>query len=115
VDYLQADYSVTWTNITPNLTTNAVPQAEAGDIIVYDWNNGGTTYDHMVFVVDIASGQYPEVSEWGQFNFTPWDKVSNPSSPYVKRGWTWSAMQSEWLQQVMIVMPLRMAYRVRTA
>lgn len=99
VSYLQANYSVTWTNITSDLTTNAVPAAEPGDIIVYNWNDGGTPYDHMSFVVDIAPGQYPEVSEWGQFSFNLWDKISNPSSPYVKRGWTWSAMAHEWLQQ----------------
>lgn len=99
VHYLEAHYSVTQTDITSNLTTNAVPQAEPGDIIFYDWNDGGTTFDHMSFVVDIAPGQYPEVSEWGQFNFNPWDKIHNPRSPYVKRGWTWSAMHHEWLQQ----------------
>jgi hypothetical protein len=101
VDYLRANDSVSWTDITSDLTTNAVPAAQPGDIIVYDWNDGGTQLDHMSFVVDIASGQYPEVSEWGQFDFTthPWYKITRPSSPYVERGWTWSAMQGEWLQQ----------------
>lgn len=99
VDYLRAHYSVTWANITNNLTTNAVAAAEPGDIVVYNWNDGGTTYDHMALVVDIAAGQYPEVSEWGQLNFHPWDYILRPSSPYVKRGWSWSAMHNEWLQQ----------------
>lgn len=101
VNYMRANYSVTWTNITSDLTSNAVPAAEPGDIIVYNWNDGGTIYDHMAFVVDIAAGQYPEVAEWGQFDFTthPWYKITHPSSPYVKRGWTWSAMNNEWLQR----------------
>ena len=100
VNYLRANYSVSWTNITSDLTTNAVPAAEPGDIIVYNWNDGGTAYDHMAFVVDIAAGQYPEVAEWGQFNFLthPWYKLVNPSSRYVKRGWTYSALNHEWLQ-----------------
>ena len=53
------------------------------------------------FIVDIASGQYPEVSEMGQFDFTthPWYKLHNPRSPYVKRGWTYSAMHHMWLQR----------------
>jgi hypothetical protein len=99
-DYLRAHASVSWMDITSNLATNAVPDAVPGDIIVYDWNDGGTTYDHMSFVVDIASGQYPEVAEWGQFDFTrhPWYRVTHPRSPYVKRGWTWSAMNNKWLQ-----------------
>jgi hypothetical protein len=100
VDYLYDNYSVTWTDITGDLTTNAVPQAEPGDIIVYSWN-GNSTLDHMAFVVGIASGDYPEVSEWGQFDFFPeiWNKIDNPSSSYVERGWTWSAMDNKWLQQ----------------
>jgi outer membrane protein assembly factor BamE (lipoprotein component of BamABCDE complex) len=101
VNYFRGNVSATWTDITPNLKTNAVPQAEAGDIIVYDWN-GDHVYDHMSFVDDITSGRYPEVSEMGQFNFKthPWYYVTHPRSPYVKRGWTWSAMHHEWLQQV---------------
>jgi len=33
--------------------------------------------------VDIASGQYPEVAEWGQFDFTShfWYNLTRPSSP----------------------------------
>ena len=100
VRYLRTNYSFTWTDITSDLTTNAVPQAQPGDIIVYSWN-GNQTLDHMSFVVDIAPGQYPEVAEWGQLDFSshPWYKITRPSSPYVKRGWTWSAMKGEWLQQ----------------
>jgi hypothetical protein len=100
VSYLEANYSVTWTDITSDLATNAVPQAQPGDIIVYSWN-GNATLNHMAFVVGIASGDYPEVAEWGQFNFVPdvWDYIVNPSSPYVERGWTWSAISGKWLQQ----------------
>jgi hypothetical protein len=99
VQYMKENYSVTWTNITSDLTTNAVPQAETGDIIVYSWN-GDATLDHMAFVVGIASGDYPEVAEWGQFNFIPdvWDYLFDPSSPYVERGWTYSSVNNEWLQ-----------------
>lgn len=100
VNYLEANYSVSWTNITSDLTTNAVPQAQPGDIIVYGWY-GDDTLNHMAFVTNIASGDYPEVAEWGQFNFWPdmWDYIDNPSSPYVERGWTWSGVSGKWLQQ----------------
>lgn len=99
VSYLKAHYSVTWTDITHDLTTNAVPQAELGDIIVYSWHGNGTL-DHMAFVVGFAAGDYPEVSEWGQFNFIPdvWDYLFNPRSPYVERGWTYSGVNHKWLQ-----------------
>lgn len=99
VGYLvtEAPYSVTWTNITGDLTTNAVPGAEPGDIIVYSWD--GTELDHMDLVVGIASGDYPEVSGWSEFNnFTPLDYLVNPTSSYVERGWTWSVINNEWLQ-----------------
>jgi hypothetical protein len=67
----------------------------------WHWNGDGATLDHMAFVVGIAPGQYPDVSEWGQFDFFshPWYKITHPSSPYAERGWTWSAMHGEWLQQ----------------
>lgn len=104
VDYFRkpsSGYSVTWTDITRNLITNAVPGAVAGDVIVYNWNDGGAALDHMSLVVDIAAGQYPEVSEMGQFDFTkhPEYKLRNPRSPYVKRGWTYSAMHHAYLQK----------------
>jgi hypothetical protein len=101
VSYLEAHYSVTWTDITRDLTTNAVPQAELGDIIVYSWHGNGTL-DHMAFVVGFAPGDYPEVSEWGQFNFIPdvWDYLFNPRSPYVERGWTYSGVNHAWLQTI---------------
>jgi hypothetical protein len=100
VNYLVSNGLATWTDITGDMSpdVNVVPEAEPGDIIVYDWNDGGTQFDHMSFVVDTVSGGYPEVAEWGQFDFNPWDYVDNPSSPYVTRGWTYSVMHNEWLQ-----------------
>jgi hypothetical protein len=99
VNYFRNNYSTTWTNITSNLTTNAVPQAQPGDVIVYDWEGDGVL-DHMAFVVKIASGQYPEVSEMGQFDFNahPEYYITHPRSSYQTRGWTWSAMHGTWLQ-----------------
>jgi len=97
---MKANYSVTWKSLG-NMSTNAVPQAQPGDIIVYSWD-GGKTYDHMAFVVDIASGQYPEVSEWGTPDWTTWNylyyEVHHPSEGYQKRGWTYSQKNHEWLQ-----------------
>ena len=60
MSYLEANYSVTWTDITSDLATNAVPQAQPGDIIVYSWN-GNATLNHMAFVVGIASGDYGSI------------------------------------------------------
>jgi Putative amidase domain len=105
VDYFRTSpntYSVTWTDISSNLATNAVPSAELGDVIVYNWNDGGEALDHMAFVVKIAPGQYPNVSEMGQFDFTahPYYKLQNPHSSYVQRGWTYSEMHHAWLQSL---------------
>lgn len=98
IQYLMDHYSVTWYSLG-NMSQNAVPQAQPGDIIVYSWD-GGKSYDHMAFVVDIAAGQYPEVAEWGQDeNFTILNTIlGNWRSPYVKRGWTYSALYNVWLQ-----------------
>jgi len=100
VNYLRSNDSVSWTDITHNLTTNAVPAAEPGDLIAYDWDDDGAL-DHVSFVVGIASGQYPEVSEWGQINFSwhLWYRGFKPRSPYVSRGWTYSQVDHEWLQR----------------
>ncbi len=38
VSYLEDHFAVTWTSLG-NMSTNAVPQAAVGDIIVYDWQN----------------------------------------------------------------------------
>jgi hypothetical protein len=100
VKYMKAHYSVTWTPLG-NMSKNAVPKAEPGDIIVYSWDSG-KTYDHMAFVVDIADGQYPEVAEWGTPDWTPWNyayyQVHHPREGYQERGWTWSQKNHKWLQ-----------------
>lgn len=99
IEHLEATYDTTWEDITGDLTTNAVPDAEPGDIIVYDWENDGT-YDHMSLVTDIADGDYPDVAEMGQFDWTthPWYRYDHPVSSYVTRGWTWSEQNNKWLQ-----------------
>lgn len=100
--YLRAHASTTTIDITSDFKTNAVPQAEPGDLILYDWGNG-EGISHVAFVVDIASGQYPEVAEMGQYDFGILDaavnKVVHVRSSYVKRGWTYSAVHHEWLQK----------------
>ena len=91
-----------WIEITPNLRTNAVPQAQIGDLIFYDWG-GGDGISHASIVVDIAPGQYPEVAEMGQFDFDVIhdiiNKVKHVKSSYEKRGWTWSEVHKRWLQK----------------
>jgi hypothetical protein len=98
-DYLVDNGIASWSDITANLTTNAVPGADIGDVIVYDWEGDGEL-DHMAYVVDITADQYPEVAEHGQFDFTknPWFKLSTPRSPYIERGWTYSELNHQWLQ-----------------
>lgn len=73
---------------------NAVPDAQLGDVIAYDWEGDGT-WDHLALVTGFADGQYPLVSEWGSST----DHLSfHPSVPYVQRGWTWSQNTNQWLQ-----------------
>jgi hypothetical protein len=81
-----------------NFTTNAVPDAQLGDVIIYVWN-GDTNwmYDgdhdtHMALVTDISPGQYPDVSEWGDVG----EGGISPDSP--SRGWTYSLLNNNWLQ-----------------
>lgn len=93
--YMLNTYSCTWTDITSKFATNAVPAAQVGDIIIYDWEGNGSL-DHTSFVVNIASGSYPEVSEWGTVDAT---RLSCRRASYAKRGWTWSANSNKWLQQ----------------
>lgn len=100
--YFMANHSTSGLiNITPDLKTNAVPQAEPGDLILYDWGTG-EGISHVTFVVDLAAGDYPEVSEMGQYDMNLWDaglnKVVHIRSSYVKRGWTYSQVNHRWLQ-----------------
>ena len=84
--YLESHYSVTVVPLTQErFYSNAVPEAELGDLIVYDWGEG-EGWSHFTMVTSIAPGQYPEVSEWGV------------SASYVKRGWTYSENSGDWLQ-----------------
>lgn len=88
IDYMLRTYPTsTWTQIS--LRDNAVPEAEPGDVIAYDWEGRGGI-DHLAFVVNIASGQYPEVAEWSIDGTRP--------AGYPKRGWTWSEKNVAWLQ-----------------
>lgn len=93
VDYLQSHYDITAVDLTDNFTTNAVPQAQIGDVMVYHWGTGGDD-GHLAFVTNIAPGSYPEVSEWGTGKwFGGWGPTG-----YWKRGWTYSNNNGEWLQ-----------------
>jgi hypothetical protein len=87
--YLQRRFPITKEGLLAAFRTNAVPDARPGDVIVYDWDSDGI-FDHLAFVVSIAPGQYPEVAEWG--TVPVWE-------PYQKRGWTYSALHNNWLQQ----------------
>ena len=80
-----------------NLRSNKVPAAQPGDVIAYDWYGRSSVHNlrnlqHVSLVVGIASGEYPEVSEWSV------DEGRQPT-PYVSRGWTWSQKTHKWLQQ----------------
>lgn len=104
LNYLQGHFSVQYTNITSDLRSNAVPGAEAGDLIFYDWEKTrGEGITHVAIIVGFASGDYPEVSEMSQYEFGTIDTIANKivhvTSPYQKRGWTWSAIHHEWLQR----------------
>jgi len=84
---------------------NAMSEAVPGDYIVYDWtfyqrhpNDDGSLSgfeaDHVALIVDIASGNYPEVSEWG----TDAPAAEILGADYLKRGWTWSVDYNTWIQ-----------------
>ena len=91
VKYLTNTGWATQSPITSNLSTNAVPDAQPGDVIAYDWT-GDDAIDHVALVVDIAAGSYPEVAEWGT------TKPGQSRSTYQKRGWTYSENSHGWLQ-----------------
>jgi hypothetical protein len=90
VDYLVTEFPVEMIEL--DLGANAVPEAQPGDVIAYDWNGDGEI-SHLSYVVDIADGSYPEVAEWGVGG---WDSLG--TTEYTKRGWTWSETRQEWLQ-----------------
>jgi hypothetical protein len=93
IDYLRSTFpAATWEQV--DFAGNAVPDAAPGDLIAYDWDGDGVL-DHVAVVTDIASGQYPDVAEWGTVDFV----VGHPTSTYSTRGWTWSQSHNEWLQQ----------------
>jgi hypothetical protein len=71
---------------------NAVPEAEVGDVIAYDWEGDGDP-DHVSIVTSISDGDYPNVAEWGT------NKTGHLTSGYDERGWTWSEKHHEWLQE----------------
>ncbi len=105
--YLQERFDVAVVPLTDEVfRDNSVPEAQPGDVIAYNWNSGSTLgstdepvsidewilgVDHLAFVVSIANGNYPEVSEWGTVAIR---------ESYAKRGWTWSALNNDWLQAV---------------
>lgn len=89
-DHLVANKDVA--EFSLDLAANAVPQAELGDVIAYDWEGDGR-FDHLALVTGIDSGHYPLVSEWGTGEW--WDR--NAVS-YQSRGWTWSEKSGTWLQ-----------------
>lgn len=95
VDYLRGAYPASTYNDI-GFADNAVPDAQVGDIIAYDWE-GDKTLDHLAFVVAIADGNYPEVAEWGT-NDTRNPFGSGGIGKYAKRGWTFSEKNHEWLQ-----------------
>jgi hypothetical protein len=77
-----------------DFSINAVPPAEVGDAIWYDWDADGSG-DHLAIVIKIEPGQYPDVAEWGAAE--GWSL--HPVSKYQMRGWTWSANSGKWLQK----------------
>ncbi len=96
-NYLRRVYPTsTYTNITANFATNAVPAAALGDLILYDWTGDGVL-DHASMVTHLSPGSYPDVSEWGVYDHTVSDL--SPNTPYQYRGWTWSAKYNTWLQK----------------
>lgn len=104
VDYVTSHFDATLsTPFTLDPQNNVVPGAEPGDVLVYNWNDGGseTTFSHIAFIVRVDNG-YPIVSEWGNKDpFPIWRHWSGWASPYPTRGWTWSAISTpqHWLQE----------------
>ena len=92
--YLTRDTTIAQAmSLTNRFGSGRVPEAQLGDLIAYDWSNDGTI-DHMSVVVNIGANDYPDVSEWGTAG------GGGTRSKYVKRGWTWSENNHNWLQAV---------------
>ena len=95
IDNLRATYPLT--DEVPlgadRFASNAVPEAEVGDIIAYDWEGDGD-FDHLTIVTSIDDGSYPYVAEWGTTNVLE----GTVANDYVERGWTYSENDDAWLQ-----------------
>lgn len=89
VAYLRSRFPVA--NYRLDFKTSAVPQAQIGDVIAYDWEGDGHV-DHVAFVVNIGKNQYPDVAEWGV--------SGSRRTPYKKRGWSWSELSHNWMSKV---------------
>ncbi|MCK9928828.1 amidase domain-containing protein [Frankia sp. Mgl5] len=75
---------------------NAVPEAQVGDIIAYDWHlpdDGEDGISHLAIITEISPGQYPQVTEWG----TTEDEETR--SRYERRRWTYSKNDNQWLEE----------------
>lgn len=97
--YLLTNYPASYLqqlDLSPNTTSWPV---SIGDVIIYVWDgdpNWLTDNDHsthMALVTNIEPSGYPDVSEWGDVG----ENGISPDNPW--RGWTWLAMNNEWLQQ----------------
>jgi hypothetical protein len=76
--------------------TNSVPDAQEGDVIVYDWYGHSSVFawaymQHVALVVGFDKNHGPRVAEWGTNGTKP--------TPYPSRFWTWSKLRGEWLQE----------------
>lgn len=90
MDYMRKTYKDS-TFRELNFSENAVPDAQVGDVIFYDWGKG-EGISHATIITNIADGQYPEISEWSV------QSDGTLPSPYAKRGWTYSELSHHWLQ-----------------
>lgn len=68
-----------------NWRQNDVPDAQIGDVIGYDWDNGADGYIDHLMVVTGFSGKYP--------------LVSGHSLPRLDAGWTWSDKANDWIER----------------
>jgi hypothetical protein len=81
--------------LTFSPTTNSVPDAQEGDVILYDWYGHSSVIawaylQHLALIVGFDKGHVPRVAEWGTNGLKP--------TPYPSRSWTWSKLKGEWLQ-----------------